>query len=98
LLILRNAEVIVDECIDCTCPEYALANPEECRIIVDECIDCTCPEYALANPEECRIIVDECIDCTCPEYALANPEECPPVNLCDDPVYAAQNPAKWDNR
>ena len=88
--------VIVDECIDCTCPEYALANPEECPpVIVDECIDCTCPEYALANPEECPpVIVDECIDCTCPEYALANPEECPPVNLCDDPVYAAQNPDK----
>jgi hypothetical protein len=56
LLILTECPnpVIVDECIDCTCPEYALANPEECRIIVDECIDCTCPEYALANPEECR--------------------------------------------
>ncbi len=34
---------------DCTDPEYAAANPEECGT----CVDCTCPEYAAANPEEC---------------------------------------------
>lgn len=40
------------ECNDCSCPEYAAANPEECTP-GPECIDCTCAEYAAANPEEC---------------------------------------------
>lgn len=37
---------------DCTDPDYAAANPEECTP-GPECVDCTCPEYAAANPEEC---------------------------------------------
>ena len=37
---------------DCSDPDYAAANPEECTP-GPECIDCTCAEYAAANPEEC---------------------------------------------
>ena len=86
------AKTIVDECNDCTCEEYALANPDLCPpVIVDECNDCTCEEYALANPDLCPP-VDLCDD---PVYAAQNQDKCGgTVNLCDDPVYAAQNPAK----
>jgi hypothetical protein len=82
--------VIVDECIDCTCPEYALANPDECPP-VDLCDD---PVYAAQNPAKCGTISgDPCDD---PEYAASRPGECGTISgdPCDDPVYAAANPAE----
>ena len=71
-----------EECIDCTCPEYAAANPVECAgttPITKECWDGSvvdindkCPDKGPRpgpgpDPEP---------DCTDPVYALENPVEC----------------------
>ena len=85
---LDNEDDDDDECNDCTCEEYAFANPDLCPP-VDLCDD---PVYAAQNQDKCGGGVNLCDD---PVYAAQNQDKCGGgVNLCDDPVYAAQNQDK----
>ena len=74
------------ECIDCTCPEYVVANPIECGGTQPDCTD---PVYAYENPVECGggTGIDPCTElegeCAklgqCADCATMQCEECPPT-------------------